>query len=904
MQEFYLTIEQIGDNLHERYIDKNGHERVREIPYAPCLFMHAREDQAAKYTDIYNKGCVKKEFDSMRDASQWMKRMNDMGLEAMGMDDFKLAYLSDRYPHEIKYDSSKIRVANFDIEVTSPDGFPEPSEARHPIDALTHYDSVDDKFYVFDLLGSPYATVEQWSIDIAAKLQEDGGDEVPEEILEKIVYMAFDSEEEMLQQYLVFWNEKTPVMLTGWNIEKFDIPYIYNRLKNVFGEATAKRLSPHRRTKVKVINNGFGEEQEIIQILGISVLDYLDLYKKFSFTNQPSYSLDYVAESELGVGKLPYDGPISKLRESNHQRYISYNIIDVYRVVQIDRKRQFINLSQSMGYYAKMQIQSVFSPIKTWDAIIFNSLKTQNKVIPETKSHVRQSFPGAFVKEPIPNAYKYVMSCDLTSLYPSIIRQINISPETIAGSFAPAPMYEYIAGTADRPSDTFSCAPNGMMYFKDVAGIIPTEVTKVFNQRKEHKGYMLAAQRNGELIKEALRNPGTGTTEPEVDYRHDFDDNMKTALHGLNQTVLNGMLYKAQMEEVAGMTAQINRKLLINSCYGALGNIWFRYFDLRNATAITSFGQLALQWIERKVNEYFDSVCGTSGETYVFYGDTDSIYIQCDNLIKKVGGESKFRDTNHLVDFMDKFAKDRLEPAIDKAFRELAEYMNNKQHLMFMDREAIACPPLGSKGVGGFWTAKKRYALNVYDMEGTRYAVPKLKIMGLETQKSSTPKACQKALKECIRRMLQEGEESLQTYFKEFNKEFNELNYMTIAGVSSVNNIQKYNEGGFPGFKCPAHIKGVLAYMRATKGLKTVPQIMEGEKVYVLPLKVGNPFGETVIAWPSGIELPIEIRDQVLQWMDYNTLFQKTFVKPLTGFSEAAKVDYEKKASLFDMFDF
>lgn len=335
-----------------------------------------------------------------------------------------------------------------------------------------------------------------------------------------------------------------------------------------------------------------------------------------------------------------------------------------------------------------------------------------------------------------------------------------------------------------------------------------------------------------------------------------------------------------------------------------MGNIWFRYFDLRNATAITSFGQLALQWIERKVNEYFDGVCGTSGETYVFYGDTDSIYIQCDNLIKKVGGESKFRDTNHLVDFMDKFAKDRLEPAIDKAFRELAEYMNNKQHLMFMDREAIACPPLGSKGVGGFWTAKKRYALNVYDMEGTRYAVPKLKIMGLETQKSSTPKACQKALKECIRRMLQEGEESLQTYFKEFNKEFNELNYMTIAGVSSVNNIQKYNEGGFPGFKCPAHIKGVLAYMRATKGLKTVPQIMEGEKVYVLPLKVGNPFGETVIAWPSGIELPIEIRDQVLQWMDYNTLFQKTFVKPLTGFSEAAKVDYEKKATLFDMFDF
>lgn len=901
MQEFYLTVEQAGDTLFERYIDKNGREQTREITYAPCMFMHTNEQ--TKYKDIYGKYCQKKQFETMREANQWMKRMDDMGLEALGMDDYKLSYLSDKYPHEIQYDSTKIRVANFDIEVTSPDGFPEPAEAKWPVDAITHYDSIDDKFYVFDLLNSVNGNVREWSLKIARKMQDEGGDELPEEISDKIVYMPFDDEKDMMLQYLTFWNEKTPVVLTGWNVESFDVPYVYNRLKNLFGEKVAKRLSPHRRVRIKEIENMYGMRQ-IVQLYGISMLDYIDLYKKFSFTNQPSYSLDYVSEYELKVGKLAYDGPISKLRETNHQRYISYNIIDVYRVVQIDMKRQFINLSLSMGYYAKMQIQSVFSPIKTWDAIIFNSLKRADKVIPQQQSHPVLPYPGAFVKEPIPNAYRFVMSFDLTSLYPSIIRQVNISPETLAGQFKLHPLHEYIAGTAPRPSDVYSCSPNGMMYDKSYQGVIPEEITKVFNQRKEHKGYMLAAQRNVELIKEALNNPSRSLNpEPEVDYRFDFNDSMKDELHNLSETVLKAMMFKCERTEVAGMTAQINRKLLINSLYGALGNVWFRYYDLRNATAITTFGQMALQWIERKVNEYLNKTLGTVDHKFVLYGDTDSIYVSADKILEKVGLD-KFRDTNHYVDFLDKFARERMEPAIDAAFREMCEYMNNKEHLMFMDREAIAGPPLDSKGIGGFWTGKKRYALNVWDMEGTRFVEPKLKIMGLETQKSSTPKAVQKALKECIRRMLQEGEESLQEYFKEFNKEFNELNYISIAGVSSANNIIKYDDNGYPGHKCPYHIKGCLAYIRATKGDLTIPQIVDGEKVYVLPLRQGNPFGEVCISWPSGIELPLAIRDQVLSWMDYNALFQKTFIKPLTGFTEAAKLDYEKKASLFDMFDF
>ena len=240
---------------------------------------------------------------------------------------------------------------------------------------------------------------------------------------------------------------------------------------------------------------------------------------------------------------------------------------------------------------------------------------------------------------------------------------------------------------------------------------------------------------------------------------------------------------------------------------------------------------------------------------------------------------------------------------IDTAYRELCEYFNNREHLMHMDREAISCPPLGSKGCGGFWKAKKRYALNVYDMEDKRYAEPHLKIMGMETQQSSTPKAVQKALEESIRRMVQEGEESLQEYYKQFEKEYRQLDYKVIAEVKTCNDIGKYDDNGFPGLKCPYHVRGALTYNRATAGFSVTP-ILEGNKVMVLPLRQGNPFGDKCIAWPSGTELPQEIRQDVLAWLDYTTLFQKSFVKPLAGMSEASGLDYEEKASLDNMFDF
>lgn len=901
MKEFYISVDAVGNDIVERYITASGEERMRRVPYQPTMFSHAREGVTTKYRDIYDKHCVKNEFPTMKDARDWIRKMEDVGLEAMGMDDFKLAYISDTYGSEIVYNRDHIRVANCDIEVTG-DKFPDPMQAAYEIDAITHYDSIDDKFYVFDLLNSMYGSVSEWDVKLAARAEAEGGDEVPQDILDRVVYMPFDSEKELLLEYIRLWEEKRPAIFTGWNIEGFDIPYIMNRVKQVLGERSMKRFSPINRVNSKVIQNMYGDK-EIYSIDGVTILDYMDLYKKYSFTNQPTYALDYIARYETKKGKLPYDGPINKLRETNHQRYISYNIMDVESVGGIDQVRGFIDLALSMSYYAKMPFGGVMSPIKTWDAIIFNSLKAQNKVIPQGKRHTKATYPGAYVFEPIPCARKYIMSFDLTSLYPCIIRQVNISPETIVGQFKLHDIESYINATAPKPSEVYSCSPNGWMYRKDVDGVIPVEIAKVFFQRKDWKNKQQAEKRNIEVINKIIQ-AGAGTHKLKIDAQRykDFTDEIKETLATLDEATLKSLLADCKSASILANTNQLNRKILINSLYGALGNIYFRYYDLRNASAITLFGQVGIRWIARKVNEYLNRVCGTDGFDFIAAGDTDSIYVSVDKVIEKVGLE-RFKTTDEVVEFMHQFGKKKMEPMIDKAYRELFEYMNNKEHLMHMDREAISCPPLGSKGCGGFWKAKKRYALNVYDMEDTRYAEPHLKIMGMETQQSSTPKAVQAALEEAIRRMVQEGAESLQEHYKAFEKEYRQLDYKVIAEVKTVNDIGKYDDNGWPGLKCPYHVRGALTYRRATDGFSVTP-IMEGNKVMVLPLREGNPFGDKCISWPSGFELPQEIRQDVLAWLDYTTLFQKSFVKPLAGMSEASGLDYEEKASLMDMFDF
>lgn len=495
--QHYTNIEVIGNTVFERYID-NGNRRTRKVNYQPTLFHHAAPGVITKHKDIYDRYCVPKKHENIWEAKQWVKKMEEIGQDAMGMDDYALSYISDNYKGLIEFDRDDVVIDVVDIEVTAPE-FPEPKYAKYEIDMISHVRLHNGKktYYIFDLVKD----VGHW----------DPSKSVLEKyILDNVVYMPFEDEVDLLLNYIQLWKSTTPDLVFGWNSEGFDIPYIITRITNILGEKAANQLSPYGKITSKTVNNLYGEKI-IYKIHGIALMDYMDVFKKFSFTPMPDYKLGNVGYREVKADKLDYEGPINKFRAADHQRYVDYCVRDTDIILLIDGRRCFIDLILSLSYYAKITYDMVLGTIKVWDSIIFNSLAEQNIVIPAMKASPKQSFPGAYVKEPVPGAYRYGLSFDLTSLYPSILRLLNISPEMIVGMFSPARLDDYINKTAPRPSEEYSCAPNGMMYKKGVVGVLPTETEKVFLQRKSEKKMMLAAIRNQEAIKKILASRGVKT---------------------------------------------------------------------------------------------------------------------------------------------------------------------------------------------------------------------------------------------------------------------------------------------------------------------------------------------------------------------------------------------------------
>lgn len=391
-----------------------------------------------------------------------------------------------------------------------------------------------------------------------------------------------------------------------------------------------------------------------------------------------------------------------------------------------------------------------------------------------------------------------------------------------------------------------------------------------------------------------------------LDLVKDFTEEQIEHLKTLSKSELLDLKTRLQTASSSNNTAQTNRKLLINSLYGSMGNIFSRIYDLRNAIAITSYGQLAIRWASRKIDEGLNDLLGTKDCIYVQYIDTDSCYLSVDQLVEKVKERKTFSSDNDLVDFLDNFSKTKMQGIIDSAMQELFEYMNNFENLMAMDREVISMPSLESEGLGGFWTAKKRYALNVYDSEGTRFAKPKLKILGLETQRSSTPEALRDVLKESIRIILQEGESALHKQVEQFKDLYHELHYTEIAKVTSANNLAKYASGDSYISGTPGHVRGSLLYNRLLRenNLVGATPIQEGSKVMEICLKTPNPWQEKTICWPSGTELPYEIEDEIVKYLDKNEQFEKTFIKPLETMTSACGIKHEQINDLSSFFSF
>jgi DNA polymerase elongation subunit (family B) len=537
---------------------------------------------------------------------------------------------------------------------------------------------------------------------------------------------------------------------------------------------------------------------------------------------------------ELGERK---DGnPYETFREwytKDYQSFIEYNIQDVEIVDNLEDKLKLMELTLTMAYDAKVNFTDVLGTVRYWDILIYNYLRERNIVIPQKSDNKKvEKFEGAYVKDPQVGMHKWVMSFDLNSLYPHLIMQYNISPETLVnGGTKPVEgMVDEMLDGKVRNDTEYCMTPNGAFFRKDKRGFLPELMEGIYNDRVKYKRRMLNAQQEYE---------NTGE--------------------------------KSLLKDIARYNnIQMAKKISLNSAYGAIGNNWFRYFDLLVATAITTSGQLSIRWIEKSLNIYLNKILETRDVDYVIASDTDSVYITFDKLVDKMlpaGAE-----TNTIVNFLDKVAKEKLEPFIDSSYQVLAKVTNAYEQKMEMGREAIA-----DKGI---WTAKKRYILNLYDMEGVRYKEPKLKIMGLESVKSSTPAPCREKLKEAIRIIMGGDEEMLNTFIQDFREEFMTLPPEDIAYPRSCNGLKKFRgTDRLFALGAPKHVKGAILYNHLVDenklGNKYV-SIQEGDKVKFVNLK-DNIYQASAFSFMTKIPKELDI----LPMVDYTSQYEDSFLAPL-----------------------
>ena len=819
----------VGDNFLVRGYENGKHFMTREKFY-PTLFVPSK--RKTKYKTLEGEYVESVDPGTVRDCREFIKKYDGVeNFKIYGNDRYIYQYISEKYPEEeIKFDSKKIKITTLDIEVKSENGFPDVESAAEEILLISIQDYTTKQ-------------IRTWGQGPFNNKQDN------------VIYKSFNSEYELLSAFINWWmiEDNTPEVITGWNTELYDIPYLARRLDRVLGEKLKKRLSPWGLVTEDEIYIA-GRKHIAYDVGGITQLDYLNLYKKFTYKAQESYRLDHIANVELGQKKLDHSeyDTFKDFYTKGWQKFVEYNIIDVELVDRLEDKMKLIELAIVMAYDAKANYADVFSQVRMWDTIIYNYLKKRNIVIPpkERTSKV-EKYAGAYVKEPIPGKYDWVVSFDLNSLYPHLIMQYNISPETLIEQRHPSVTVDKILDeelTFELYKDNAVCA-NGAMYRKDVRGFLPELMEKIYKDRTIYKKKMLEAKQQYEKTK-------TKELEKEI----------------------------ARCNNI-----QMARKIQLNSAYGAIGNQYFRYYKLANAEAITLSGQVSIRWIENKMNAHINKILKTENVDYVIASDTDSIYLNLGPLVEVI---YKDREKNgaSICSFLNKVCEMEFEKYIESSYETLANYVNAYDNKMVMKRENIADR--------GIWTAKKRYILNVWDSEGVRYDEPKLKMMGIEAVKSSTPAPCRTMIKDALKLMMNGTEEDVIHFIDDSRAKFKSLPPEEIAFPRTVSDVKKYyNYTTIYSKGTPIHCRGALLfnhYIKKKKLTNKYSLIANGEKIKFLYLKKPNLIQENVLSFIQ--DFPHELG--LDKYIDYDLQFEKSFVEPLKTILDAIGWNVEKTVNL------
>ncbi len=744
--------------------------------------------------------------------------------------------LTDLYLNSDEVSTNHV-IGFFDIEVSSVGGFPDLIKADKEILSIAFYNSSLQNYVLFVY---------------------DPDNKINDTYTSEYNILRFNTEKELLRAFMLWFTSQNFTILTGWNITGFDIPYLYRRLCVVLDTDEANMLSPVGHVK-------WSDRRERYQIAGISLLDYLELYKKFTYTARPTYRLGAIGSFEVNMGKIEFDMNLDELYQNDIQKFMEYNLQDVKIVVAIDKKMKLIELVRGICHVGHVQYEDYLHSSKFIEGTILTYLHRKGIIAPNRPINGEEmmaakndededdevGFTGAYVKDPVPGRYEWVYSLDLQSLYPSIIMSLNISPETKIGKVYNWNLEEHIKkNISEYEVDVqgqimkfsydkfiefmnrlkFTISSNGILYLNDRRGIIPEILDKWFNERIEYKNLMKKYTAEG--------------------------DSEKADYYDRRQHV---------------------QKIFLNSIYGVLGLPVFRFYDLDNAFAVTSTGQDVIKTSAKYLNNKYQTQLKTNND-YCIYIDTDSVYFSAVPLINTDNDESKKQDTISL-------AREH-EAALNTFYNTMAKKLFFcDTHRFVIKGETIART--------GLWVAKKCYALlKIYDLE-TNKNINKIVTKGLGTVRSSFPEAFGKFMSTILENILNNlTKHDIDTEILRFYNNLSTMNYTSISKSTSVKNLSKYDDGGTSILKfkkgAPAQVKAALIYNRLliSKNLdKRYALIRSGDKIKWCFLRK-NPYLLDRIAF-KGYDDPKEVLSLVENYIDYNKMFDRELFNKLTSFYAA-----------------
>ena len=821
-QNIYVKRTKTSSEVH-LWDDQVGYQKFNYKPYAYI------KSGSGVYRSIYGDKLKKVNFWTGDDLQNGRVFESDIPIETRT--------LVDRYP-----DSDEPSIAHremiIDIEVEVKDGFPNPSEAKNKITAIAIYDQLTDKYSCFVLGNIPNTDVVE----------------------------SFKSEEELLQRFYQKYLEINPTIITGWNVDGFDIPYLYNRTTRIMGEPIAKSLSP-------IGEVFYSEHKKRYKIAGVSVLDYLALYRKFTYTQQSSYRLDYIGQLEVDMGKIEYEGTLDDLFRDDINKFIEYNLNDVKIVKALDDKLKLIDLARNIAHKGRVPYEDIFFSSRYLEGAILVYMKQMGVIAPnksfdaKKKMDEGEKFTGAYVKDPKIGRHEWVYDLDLTSMYPSVIMTMNISPEMKIGKLDGWNAEEFVRGVektytfhrrgvketdmlnSDQlktimDNNKVSISSNGVMYRNDKKGLIPSILEKWFDERVEYKKLMKKYGNKG--------------------------DDEKYAYFGQRQLV---------------------QKIILNSLYGVLGLPVFRFYDVDNAEATTVTGQELIKFTEKIANKYYNGKLGDT-EDYCIYTDTDSVFYPAIPLVEKEYPNADLTDDKFMTERILEIAK-VVQDFINKSYDLFAKkFLNCDEHRFDIKQECVA--------KSAFWVTKKRYGQWIINDGGVK--CDKLDVKGLDIVRSNFPPAFRKLMTDVLQGILSNTDkEELDDMICSFKREMKKLPIDDIALPIGVKNLNKfadkrhsnkkiYGEGSIitPMHKgTPVHVKAAWIYNDLLKYYKlgNVEKIKNSEKIKWVYLKQ-NPLSITQIAF-KGYDDPKEIMDYINQYVDHDKLFNKALQKKIDMFYDS-----------------